>query len=187
MDLLGVPHDIDGIDEVVGHCGQRAVTVLLSVSFANSGHRVAEAGPLEVPCIRVDHCVREEVAAGVVDPVGPLAHSRMHVGVDLGVTSLADLLDRPGHVRRREVVEQHPVGELAAQRQHLLVEGTEYQLRRTLTESHPEAESRDLIEVALERDALATQALAHEREVFANLRERAGGVFDAVPLRGDDG
>ena len=51
------------------------------------------------------------------------------------------LLDRPGTWRGRQVVEQHPVGQLAGQGQHARVEGAQHDLGPALAQPHPEAEA----------------------------------------------
>ena len=71
----------------------------------------------------------------------------------------AHLFDRPGHVGRRQVVEQHAVGQLAGQGQHAGVEGAEHDLGASLAQPHPEAEAVDLVVVAVEGHRLARQAL----------------------------
>ena len=88
----------------------------------------------------------------------------MDVGVDLGVAALAHLLDRPRDVRGREVVEQHAVGHLAGQAQHPgLSAPTTILGRRSLALADAEPEALDPIEVALEVDLLAGEALLSSR------------------------
>ena len=100
-DVVGVAHDVDAVDHLVGHRRERARPVARGVALAHGGDRVAVAGPLEVLRVGVDHRVAEEVAARRVDAVGAVADADMDVGVDPRVAALAHLLDRPGHVRRR--------------------------------------------------------------------------------------
>src|SRR4029453_3662521 len=99
-------------------------------------------------------------------------------------TALAHLLDRPGNVRGRQVVEQHPVRHLTGQAQHRRVERPDHDLGDMLPArdmllaptaardmlpaptaacaglagTNAEAEALDLVEVAREVDLLAGQA-----------------------------
>ena len=109
----------------------------------------------------------------------------MHVAVDLGVAALAHLLDRPGHVRSGQVVQEAPVGDLPGQAQHALVEGADDDLGPVLAEADPEPEPRDLVEVALEVDLLARQARPEQRDELADLGEGAIAVAGPVPAPGD--
>ena len=141
---------------------------------ADLGDLVAEPGSLEVAGVGVDDRVGEEVAPGELDALVALAHPGVHVGVDLGVAALAHLLDRPRHVRRRQVVEEHAVGDLAGQREHLRVEGADDDLGLPLAEAHAEPEALHLVEVAREVDLLAGEALAQQRRRTRG-SGRAGG------------
>ena len=108
----------------------------------------------------------------------------VHVGVDGGVAAGPHLLDRPGDVAGRQVVEQHAVGELAGEAQHAGVEGAQHDLRAALAEAHPEAEPLDPEEVAVEVDLLAAEAGPQQGEVLAHPGERpVGAVLGTVPAR----
>ncbi len=195
MDLFGVAHEVDAVDHAVADRRQRAVAVAGLVVGSDLGHLVAVAGPLEVGCVGVDHRVGEQVASGVVDPVAALAHAGVDVGVDRGRRAgqlaaapgrpLPDLVDRPGHVRGGQVVEQHAVGHLAGQAQHARVERADDDLGSALAQAHAEAEAADLVEVAGERDRLAAQAQPQQRDVLADPGQRVLAVGRAVPALGD--
>ena len=66
-----------------------------------------------------------------------------------------------GTCARGQVVEQHTVGDLARELQHPGVERADDDLRFALGRPEPETEARHAVEVAVERHALARQALAH--------------------------
>ena len=109
----------------------------------------------------------------------------VHVREDLGVAAGAHLLDAPRHDRRREVVEQHAVCDLAGEAQHLLVQRGEDDLRFLVAEPQPEPEARHAVEVAVEAHGLAREAFAQQGDELAHLRERSIAVSRAMPLAGD--
>ena len=87
-------------------------------------------------------------------------------------------------MRRRQVVQQHPVGDLACEAQHALVEGADHDLGPPLAETNAEAEAGHPVEVAFEVDGLAAEAGAQESDELANLGEGALAVAGAVPATG---
>ena len=183
-DVVGVAHHVDRVDHPVADGGDGSGSVARGVALAHLHHLVGEPCPLEVPGVGVDDGVGEQVAASQLDAVLALAHAGVDVGVDLGVAALADLLDRPRHVRGRQVVEEDAVGDLTAHPEHRRVEGPDHDLRLALAEPDAEAEPLDRVEVAVEVDLLAAQALLHERHVLADPRHRPIAVGRAVPPLG---
>ena len=152
---------------------------------------VAEAGPLEVGGVGVDHRVAEQVA-GEVDAVPALTDAHVDVAVDghLGAAPGRGLagphvLDRPADVRRGQVVEETPSATSPA-RDSIFVEGADDH-RATLAEPHFEAEPAAPVEVAVEAHRVAGEALLEEGHVLADLGERSIRVGHAVPAGGDDG
>ncbi len=187
VDVAGVADHVDGVDESVAHGRQRSLPVLGRVPLSDGVDLVAEAGAAEVGGVGVDDGVGEQVAAGELDAVVALGDTDVYVGVDGGVAAGPHLLDRPRHVRGRQVVEEHPVGDLAGEAQHPRVEGADDDLRApTLGQPHAEAEPAHLVEVALEGDRLAAEALLHEGHVLADPGQGPLAVGDAVPLLGHD-
>ena len=67
MDVGGVAHHVDGVDEAVGDGGERALPVLGSVTLTYRVDVVAESGAPEVGGIGLDDVVGEEVAASELD------------------------------------------------------------------------------------------------------------------------
>jgi hypothetical protein len=161
------------------------------LAVAQLGHVVAEAGPIEALRVRVDHGVGEQVLAGVVDAVLALGDPCVDVGHHRSVTpvgapglALADAVDRPGDVRRRQVVEQHAVGELAAEGEHARVERTEHHLGLLVAEAHPQAAALQGVEVAVEGHRVARPDLLQQRDVLPTAGEGPIAVVGAVPALG---
>src|SRR5437764_6245556 len=96
--LLLVAHDVDGIDEPVGHRGDRSVTVAGMLSLADHGDVIGETGALEIASVRVDDGVRPQVTPSGIDAVLALADADVHVRVDRRGTPFADTVDRPRDV-----------------------------------------------------------------------------------------
>ena len=93
-----------------------------------------------------------------------------------------DLLDRPRHVRRGQVVEQHAVGDLAGQLQHAGFSAPMTTLGLRSPSRTPSRKRLHVVEVALEDDRLAGEALPDERDVLADPGQRPVAVGGAVPL-----
>src|SRR4030095_12208256 len=113
-----IAHDVDGVDHAIAHGPHGALAVPGREPLPDLRYLVGEPGPFEVAGVAVHHGVRVQVAPSELDALVALAHAYGHVAVDGARarsgrrtcrTALAHLLDRPGNVRGRQVVEQHPV------------------------------------------------------------------------------
>ncbi len=147
-----VAHDLDRVDPGVADRRERALAVTCSPS--GSGSAVTSStkpARCELRRVRGHDRVVEEVLAGEVGIPVAVGDRAVHVRVDLRVAARADVLDAPRDERGREVVQQHDVGELAAEAQHLLVQRRQRDLRAAVAELQAEPEALDVVEVALER------------------------------------
>ncbi len=156
-----------------------------SPTLAELGNVVPEAGAGELVCVRIDHRVVQEVFACEICVTVAVGDAAVHIGVHLRVPALAHSIDAPRYERRRQIVEQDAVGDRAREPQHLFVQRGDEDLGAVFTEPHAEPEAFYSIEIALEADRLAAEALANECDELAYLRDRPVGVAGAVPLAGD--
>ena len=90
-------------------------------------------------------------------------------------------------MRGGQVVEQDTVGDLTGQAEHALIEGADDDLGPALAQARAQAEAGDPVEVALEVDALARQALPQQRHELPHLGQGALAVVGAVPAPGHHG
>ena len=86
---------------------------------------------------------------------------------------------------RGQVVQQHPVGDLARQGEHLRAECPEHDLRSGLVQPDPQAKAVHLVVVTGEIDLLSAQTLAQQGDELADLGEGVGPVLGSVPAGGD--
>ena len=124
--------------------------------------------------------VVEQVLAGRPCATLEIAHGGVHIGEYPRIAAGADPLHGSADVGSGNVVEQYAIRYFAGKPEHLRVQRRQYDLRPALAETHAEAESFHLPEVAFEGYRFTGQALPHQGDVLAHHGNRPLGTRHAM-------